>query len=146
MPQSSNLSVTTAAVFVYGTLKRGQCRESMWPAPPATVCEGFVFGSLFGREDYPAMTGGHDRVLGECWQFEMAEMPAVLEVLDRIEGTNQAGEADLYHRVIVDVFDLRGNLLGEAYTYRYASDPLADGFVLLCAAGKETYVAWPAGA
>ena len=134
------------AVFVYGTLKRGQCRESRWPLRPLSVCEATVLGSLFGRDDYPAITEGHDRVLGELWQFGAAELPLVLNALDQIEGTNQADVDDLYHRVIVEAFDISGNLLGTAYTYRYARDPLADGFALIEPSGENAYVAWPAGA
>ncbi len=134
------------AVFVYGTLKRGQCRESLWPLRPLKICEACVLGSLFARDDYPAMTAGQDRVLGELWQFGAAELPMVLKSLDQIEGTNQADVDDLYHRVIVEAFDTSDHLLGTAYTYRYAGDPLADGFELIQPPSKDAYVAWPAGA
>ena len=146
MLRSSELGIKANAVFVYGTLKRGQCREAMWPRRPTKIREAIVVGSLFGRDDYPAMREGIDRVLGEIWQFEPVDMPAVLKALDRIEGTNQPGAADLYHRVLVEVFDTSGNALGHAHSYRYASDPIADGFVLIEPAAAETYVAWPAGA
>ncbi len=132
------------SVFVYGTLKRGQCRASMWPARPIEIRAAWVAGSLFGRNDYPAMTLGEDRVLGEWWSFQTSDMPSVLTALDQIEGTNQADEADLYHRVIIDVFDLTDQPIGDAFSYHYASDPVIDGFALMRPTAGERYVAWPA--
>ena len=130
-------------VFVYGTLKRGQCRESMWPVAPRRIQWGWIRGTLFDRQDYPAMTAGQDRVLGELWSFDADQVDAVLEVLDQIEGTNQPGQADLYHRVVTAVAADDETQLGEAWTYHYASDPLLDGFQRLLP-DRTRYVRWPA--
>jgi gamma-glutamylcyclotransferase (GGCT)/AIG2-like uncharacterized protein YtfP len=116
----------------------------MWPARPLSIREGWVAGSLFARADYPAMRPGEDRVLGEIWSFDAVEMAVVLNKLDQIEGTNQANEADLYHRVIFDVFDMTDRLIGDAFGYRYAIDPIIDGFALMRPAADERYVVWPA--
>lgn len=116
------------SVFVYGTLKRGQCRENLWPVPPIKVTPGWILAKLFGREDYPAIVPGNDQVMGECWRFTAQQMPAVIKRLDQIEGTNQAGEPDLYVRKLVMTFSMDGITLGESYCYFYASDPESDGF------------------
>jgi gamma-glutamylcyclotransferase (GGCT)/AIG2-like uncharacterized protein YtfP len=128
-----------SSFFVYGTLKRGQCREICWPAKPLSISPACAQGQLFGRTDYPAMVSGTDRVLGELWTFEPHEVERVIEVLDQIEGTNQAGNPDLYRRVISDVFDLDDQLLTKAYAYLYETNPEQDGFTRLV--GKT--VRWP---
>lgn len=126
--------------FVYGTLKRGQCRSALWPCPPVTVRPAWTRGHLYGRHDYPAMTAGDDAVMGECWEFADVDVPAVITALDAIEGTNQPGEPDLYHRVITEVFDAPGRPIGNAYTYHYATDPADDGFRRVQA---DEFASWP---
>jgi len=115
-------------VFVYGTLKRGQCREKLWPLPPLSVTTGWIHAELFGRSDYPAIRTGGDRVLGEIWRFTSEEISLVLRELDQIEGFNQPKESDLYHRRSVEVFSPQGQSFGECHCYFYAADPLKDGF------------------
>jgi gamma-glutamylcyclotransferase (GGCT)/AIG2-like uncharacterized protein YtfP len=134
------------AVFVYGTLKRGQCRAGLWPAQPQEIVVGWVRGKLFGRSDYPALRTGNDRVRGELWRFPPDVMPLVLKTLDEIEGTNQPGEPDLYHRGQIEVFDLLGDSIGIAHTYLYATDPTQDGFEPIEAedAASDREVFWPA--
>lgn len=127
-------------VFVYGTLKRGQCRGKMWPAEPISVVAAWTRGALFGRHDYPAMMPGDDRVLGELWQFDESDMETVMRVLDHIEGTNQEGRPDLYVRAIVEAFDRDGNSIASANAYHYGTDPLLDGFHRIKA---DVYVQWP---
>ncbi|QDV44587.1 AIG2-like family protein [Stieleria neptunia] len=116
------------SVFVYGTLKRGQCRETCWPVAPLQVIPGWVQGTLYGRDDYPALLAGKHHVAGERWMFELPLMPRVLSVLDDIEGTDGNSPDDLYHRHVVDVYGEKGERMGTAYTYFYHRDPLADGF------------------
>lgn len=131
------------AVFVYGTLKRGQCRGGLWPAEPLSIEVAWVRGTLFGRHDYPAMTAGEDRILGERWEFDAADFDRVIQTLDQIEGTNQPGRPDLYLRVHLQTWDLQGHSLGDAVGYRYATDPRQDGFILLDPA-EDGFVRWPA--
>lgn len=116
------------AVFVYGTLKRGQCRESDWPADPLAVTECWIRGDLHGRDDYPALVPGECRVVGELWIHKAESMPLVLDVLDAIEGTHGNASLDLYHRHVVDVFSNQGQLIRRAYTYFYNRDPLPARF------------------
>ncbi len=139
---SSADAIAIDAVFVYGTLKRGQCRARFWPSRPLSIQEAWVRGRLHGRSDYPAMTPGDDRVRGELWRFPAEAMRQVLEILDQVEGTNQPGEPDLYLRVAVKATDAQGLLLGNAYTYLYATDPLLDGFHAITPDREGDDVAW----
>lgn len=121
--------VCPVGVFVYGTLKTGQIREKCWPSQPTRIRNAWTFGKLFAGESYPAMTRGSDQVIGEVWFYDDDVIDEVLQTLDVIEGTNQAGAPNLYDRVIVSAFCANDNReLGTAYTYHYAHDPGAHGF------------------
>ena len=146
-----------SSIFVYGTLKRQECRGAMWPCRPRGMRPAWTHGALFDRSDYPAMTNGTDRVSGERWDFQYDEMQQVLEVLDAIEGANQPGSPDLYRRLIVDTWDLptesvevaERNTVTRAYTYHYANDPLGDGFMRVSVENTSAdpdsqYVCWSA--
>ena len=154
MPQSCDiLHSANTSVFVYGTLKRGQCREGLWPRLPVSVNPAWVFGTLFGRHDYPAMKTGSDQVVGELWRFKPSDLDRVLEVLDQIEGANQPGSIDLYRRVVTEVWvqdqaDAFADSFADAFVcggtasvYFYAGDPLEDGFNKL--SNENGYVCWP---
>lgn len=130
-------------VFVYGTLKRGQCRESCWPIAPLEVFDGWVLGMLWGRSDYPALVPGDNRVRGELWVYESSQLDGVLAVLDEIEGTDGNSANDLYHRYVVDVNLEAGQDSRKAYSYFYHRDPNADGFAPVSRAGS--YQSWPEG-
>ncbi|WDQ16821.1 gamma-glutamylcyclotransferase family protein [Rhodopirellula sp. P2] len=142
--------------FVYGTLCRGQCRQHCWPITPLAVHPAWVQGTLFGREDYPALRPGNQRVGGECWFFSKPDAQRVTAVLDEIEVTNQPGHPNLYDRV-----ELQANLVAPSHqkpvnqvglpqtwvasAYHYATDPLRDGFDRLTERETEygTLVLWP---
>ena len=133
------------AIFVYGTLKRGQCREQMWPIPAVKVTEAWVFGMLYGRADYPALRQGDDRVGGELWLFSEQSIKTVIQRLDQIECSNQKDIPDLYTRETIEAFDQNGNSLGLCYCYFYAEDPSLDGFERLTPSTiqPESIVHWP---
>ncbi|MEL6109484.1 MAG: gamma-glutamylcyclotransferase family protein [Planctomycetota bacterium] len=114
-------------VFVYGTLKRGECNERVWPCRPVRVEPAWILGALFESDAYPALCEGSDRIEGELWSFTIHEMPAVLDSLDHLEGTTSNAPEDLYHRQVVDVTLVDGQSL-KASTYFYNRDPIADGF------------------
>ena len=108
-------------VFVYGTLKRGQCRERCWPLVPTAGHPAWTFGELYDTGPFPALVAGSDRVAGELWSYEPSAITTVLKALDVIEGTNQPGCVNEYDRVLVDVFgtdEEHGPV--RAYTYYYA--------------------------
>lgn len=133
----------TNQYFVYGTLKRGLRNSHVWPANPMAVVQGWIRGQLFGRPEYPALKIGNDRVMGELWRFETKHIGQVADALDVLEGTNDNGPNDLYHRVIADVFDMSGQSLGSASTYRYVGNPIRDGFERITQ-DSDGYVRWPA--
>ena len=106
-------------VFVYGTLKTGQLRERSWPRSPVSIELGWTLGALYDTGPYPALVEGQDAVAGEVWSFEEADLAETLEVLDRIEGTNQPGEENYYNRDRATVFLQEGGQ-HEAFLYRFA--------------------------
>lgn len=127
-------------VFVYGTLKRGQCRGRCWPFPPTSVEPAWIEGALFDLGPYPALREGTDRVLGEVWTIAEEHLAETLRELDEIEG--YAGrEDDLYGRVEVKFHALDGDT-GTAYTYRYNTDPTARGLAPM-ECRNDGFVSWP---
>ena len=108
-------------VFVYGTLKRGQCRETMWPRPPLSIRPGFVRGWLFDLGLYPAMWCGGchelendgpendpcqcDWIEGEVWTLAKEDMSITIEELDKIEETNQPQTCNQYDQILVRVYE-----------------------------------------
>ncbi|HBJ38264.1 MAG TPA: hypothetical protein DDZ51_26625 [Planctomycetaceae bacterium] len=108
-------------VFVYGTLKRGQCREKMWPRPPLSIRPGFVRGWLFDLGPYPAMWCADchetvddscndapcrcDWIQGEIWSLAKQDMAITIEELDEIEETNQPNTCNQYDQILVRVYE-----------------------------------------
>jgi len=106
------------AVFVYGTLKQGECRASLWPVAPLEVQAAIVAAAIYDLGEYPCLLPGEDPVAGELWRFAPEAMPQTLDTLDQIEG--YSGQAnDLYHRVTI-TGRLSTGLTFEAWTYFYA--------------------------
>jgi gamma-glutamylcyclotransferase (GGCT)/AIG2-like uncharacterized protein YtfP len=105
-------------IFVYGTLKRGQCREKYWPRAPLSVETAFTRGRLYDLGPYPAMTAGHDLIRGELWHLRPEDLGATLETLDSIEGCVD-GTGDQYIRVVIDCLDETGRRQ-RAYAYHFA--------------------------
>ncbi len=122
-------------IFVYGTLKRGMCREPAWPHPPLQVETAYAAGRLFDLGAYPAMTTGPHWIQGELWSFQAEHLVKTLATIDAIEGF-QGRDQDLYKRVVVPCWPARPDrqnpalsarhLTGDpaisAYTYHYADD------------------------
>ena len=94
-------------MFVYGTLKRGEVRQRMWPHAPTEVREATLQAALFDLGPYPAITSGDDEVAGELWYVIAEHMEATLAALDEIEGYGQGG-VDLYVRRVVTCRDAAG--------------------------------------
>jgi len=106
------------AIFVYGTLKRGEVREQCWPRPPISVKPATVRGALYDLGSYPALVTGDDAVAGELWQIAPDDIEGTLVALDRVEGFAGTGD-DLYRRVIVECQTTAGST--RAWTYKLAS-------------------------
>lgn len=108
-------------VFFYGTLmtpfnRPGRQRVD---AKMAFAGRGTIAAALFDLGIYPAAVPAHDgsRVSGEV--YEMLEPPAVLAVLDDIEGYRATEpERSLYTRVLTEVALTTGGSL-QAWVYFY---------------------------
>ena len=106
-------------IFVYGTLKRGEVRERMWPHAPVEIRLATTRAALYDLGPYPALGEGDDVVAGELWFIEKEHMEQTLAALDEIEGYHQS-DSDLYVRRQVDCEDSTGES-HRAYTYFYAT-------------------------
>lgn len=105
-------------IFVYGTLKRGQCREECWPLPPIGVVAAWTLGAVYDLGPYPAMIAGKARIAGQLWTYSESQIDEVRKMLDCIEVTNQPGYPNEYDRVEIEVNLLDGSkLLAETYLF-----------------------------
>jgi gamma-glutamylcyclotransferase (GGCT)/AIG2-like uncharacterized protein YtfP len=147
-------------LFVYGTLKRGQCREKMWPRTPRSIRKGFVFGWLYDLGPYPALWCAEcgepdagqescDWVEGEIWSFHRDDVAETVEELDVIEETCQPGLPNLYDQILVRVYTAPLSIdpqasseLALAYQYSRLSDIMPSTRIRPSA--KEVSVIWPA--
>lgn len=151
MTQVGNLMITD--FFVYGTLKRGECRESMWPRKPIRIREGFILARLYDLGDYPAIRVDEfegeeplDWVNGEVWSFDRSDFTATLAALDEIEVTNQRGYRNLYDQILVRAYDRPGSRSSRlALAYQYSA--LSRLTHSRCVRPREggSFVFWSAG-
>jgi gamma-glutamylcyclotransferase (GGCT)/AIG2-like uncharacterized protein YtfP len=129
-----------AAVFVYGTLKRGQVRERCWPRKPLDVAPATVGGRLYDLGPYPALASGSDRVTGELWRFAAEDIVATLAALDEIEDY-RGGPEDLYRRAIIECESATGRARAWTYLYAKASELREEQRIALDA---NDVCGWPA--
>lgn len=134
-------------VFVYGTLKRGQCRQDCWPKVPRLVRGAWTLGQLVDLGPYPALLEGEDRVWGELWSFDSCDITDVHNALDRVEVTNQPGIPNEYDRikVLVTLGEDEGDTV-IASTYRFSNHQDAAKAKLLQPSeiiNGYRYVVWP---
>lgn len=138
-----------STLFVYGTLKVGQCRERCWPRQPVEIRAAWTYGELYDTGPYPALFPGDDMVAGQAWLFDPADLPAVLEQLDAIEEYRPGHEAtNLYNRQVIECFDRNGDSL-KSYTYIYARENERGLFTRIEAGyswGERRLALWPVGA
>jgi gamma-glutamylcyclotransferase (GGCT)/AIG2-like uncharacterized protein YtfP len=97
------MQIGPLAIFVYGTLQRGQVRERCWPRPAIRVEPATVRGWLFNLGPYPALVvpaagEAADTIAGELRHMAADDLDITLAALDRIEGF-QDKRNDLYRRV-----------------------------------------------
>jgi len=125
-------------VFVYGTLKQGECREPCWPRRPVRVVEATILGRLYDLGEYPALVEGGFTIAGELWRFEADDLPETLQVLDRIEWYTGGG-LDLYTRRVIDC--TAPAEMVQAYTYFFAHpEQIADRPVI--SPGEDGRCVW----
>ncbi len=133
-------------IFVYGTLKSGQCRERCWPSPPLKVRRAWTFGELYDLGAFPAMIQGVSRIAGQVWTYRAADATEVFRVLDEIEGTNQAGYENEYDRQRVPVtLPGGGELVASAYFYAKKQELTAEQRISPAFHAGESYAIWPRG-
>ena len=108
------------AVFVYGTLMRGQCRHAALGSPEC-ILQATAFGRLYDLGSYPGLlepTCHEDRVEGEF--VRVKDIRSVLDRLDQIEGYAGPGRVadSLFRRERIQV-DVGDGRVRWAWTYVY---------------------------
>jgi gamma-glutamylcyclotransferase (GGCT)/AIG2-like uncharacterized protein YtfP len=111
------------AVFVYGTLQRGEVRERCWPRRPMAIEAATIPGALYDLGPYPALVEGDKTVAGELWRFFSGDMETTLRALDEVECFGQGG-VDLYVRRTVQACRESGDAVA-AHTYYFADAAFA---------------------
>jgi gamma-glutamylcyclotransferase (GGCT)/AIG2-like uncharacterized protein YtfP len=109
--------MTNLNFFFYGTLMNKEGRDSYLhglaePVRPAQLPDA----ELYNVGAFPAYLPGEGTITGELWTAVSEDtMPALLHLLDRIEGYDEGNLASsMYHRVTVTLAD--GTV---AQTYRW---------------------------
>ena len=106
-------------VFVYGTLKPGECNYPHYCAGKVVEeKKAIAYGQIFHLPNfgYPAMTVGEDKVEGYLLTFAN---PDVIYHLDSLENYDEgrSRQKNLYDRQQIEVYDLQGRSLGFAWAY-----------------------------
>lgn len=127
--------------FVYGTLKRRECREHMWPRQPITIEDAWVYGELYDTGSYPALIPGTDKVLGELWTFASSDFEAITRVLDEIEEYRPLDPYNLYNREVVECETASGRR-AMAQTYLYARLKDLPAFTRLTPSEPHKFAEW----
>lgn len=105
-------------VFVYGTLKPGEANYQKYCADQVTNCQRAVtLGKLFALPvGYPAMSPGGYCVHGYLLSFADSDILDALDELEDYQPARQISE-NLYYRQQVEICDLQGLSLGDAWAY-----------------------------
>jgi gamma-glutamylcyclotransferase (GGCT)/AIG2-like uncharacterized protein YtfP len=108
-------------LFVYGTLKRGDCRHHLLAGQQfaGTVRTRPIY-RLFNVGEFPAMVRAADglSVEGELWSVDESR----IEALDRAEGC----DANLYRREVVELAAPHHDANAVAYLYQRTVQGLPD--------------------
>ncbi|GAC1442862.1 MAG: hypothetical protein NVSMB52_00550 [Chloroflexota bacterium] len=107
------------ALFVYGTLKRGQSNHGLLTPFIRAVEPAWTRGLLYDLGDFPALVEGEGKAWGDVVRVDHTDLPRLLPVLDRLEGYNAEDEASsMYIRRTVAVFT-QSRTREQAYAYFY---------------------------
>lgn len=113
------------AIFVYGTLKTGECRETVFKdylKKGFEVIPASIKGDLYNLGPFPAILHGDNTIHGEIIiPIDSNEMENIIRVLDRIEGYYGEGHNNLYNREVV-LADMSEKTQIEAITYFFADE------------------------
>ncbi|MGB7442111.1 MAG: gamma-glutamylcyclotransferase [Coleofasciculaceae cyanobacterium] len=105
-------------VFVYGTLKPGESNYHRYCAGKVVEQKpAIAYGQLFHLSlGYPAMTLGNGRVYGYLLTFTDLNILGLLDKLEDYE-PNRPSQENEYNRQLLEIYDLKGKILGSAWTY-----------------------------
>lgn len=106
-------------VFVYGTLKPGECNYPRYCEGKAIEAEeAIAFGQLFHLCElgYPGMILGEGRVRGVVLSFTD---PNIFQSMDVLEGydPNRPPEKNEYNREQIEAYTVTGISMGLVWTY-----------------------------
>lgn len=104
-------------VFVYGTLKPGECNYQRYCVGRVIkTYPAITFGQLFALPmGYPGMTTGERIIYGVVLGFND---PTLLLDLDQLEGYHaERPELSEYERQLINIFDLEQKPLGAVWAY-----------------------------
>ena len=87
-------------VFVYGTLKKGQCREQSMNEISLGSKDEKVTAKMYNIGEFPAITLEKEEVLGEIHKVKKEQES--LESLDQIEGFVGYDKSSLYNRILIN--------------------------------------------
>ncbi|GAC1408813.1 MAG: hypothetical protein NVSMB52_21630 [Chloroflexota bacterium] len=107
------------ALFVYGTLKRGQSNHEILTPFIRAIEPAWIRGLLFDLGDFPALVEGEGKAWGDIVHVNHVDLPRLLGILDRLEGYHPEDEASsMYIRreVIVSTHTQQDE---RAYAYFY---------------------------
>lgn len=125
--------MSSLKVFVYGTLKPGECNYPHYCAGKVVEeKKAIAYGKIFHLPNfgYPAMTLGEGKVEGYLLTFAN---PDAIYHLDSLENYDEgrSREKNLYDRQRIEVYDLEGRSLGFAWAYFMTSEQVT-GFGGVC--------------
>lgn len=143
---ANQTSSEVKSVFVYGTLKRGECREHCWPVAPHDVRPAVVQGALFDLGPYPAMCEGTEWILGEIWRLPAGAMEPTLRALDAIEGYVPGGGSNIYERITVEAMPVdaaNGTESESAFAYIMKEDCLPACATKIRPIASDTWLSQP---
>jgi gamma-glutamylcyclotransferase (GGCT)/AIG2-like uncharacterized protein YtfP len=105
-------------VFVYGTLKPGECNYLRYCAgivveEKCAIAQGLLFSLPFG---YPAMTPGNSLVKGFVLSFSTYEILHQLDWLEDYDPQRPTTQNE-YYRQLIDIYDTAKQPLGTAWAY-----------------------------
>ena len=105
-------------VFVYGTLKPGECNYLRYcEGKVVEACPAIARGQLFALPaGYPAMISGEGRVDGFLLHFTKSAILADLDELEDYHPGRDRAENE-YQRESIAIFDLNFQPLGTAWAY-----------------------------
>jgi gamma-glutamylcyclotransferase (GGCT)/AIG2-like uncharacterized protein YtfP len=107
-----------SALFVYGTLKRGEINHALISPFARSIEPATIRGRLYDVGGFPALVDGDEIVHGELVWVEAETMASLMAILDRLENYQAAApQSSMYIRQIVKVC-CRG-VPQTAYTYLY---------------------------